>query len=66
MTGAPQTDEEWRQAEAQMIWRQHGADAPTFIAERIGALALVNDTGGIQRFQQIAAALNLLMNAMRQ
>jgi len=54
---------------AQHIWAcalavetQHGADAPRFVAERIGALALAGDAEGIAMWQSIAARLD----AMRQ
>ena len=49
-----------RWAEALAIERQHGAGAPAFIAERIGALALSGDMAGLERFRQIAARIDQL------
>lgn len=52
------TPEQERWAEALAIERQHGEDAPRFIAERIGALALVGDQEGIERWKAIATKLD--------
>lgn len=49
-----------RWAEALAIERTHGEQAPMWIAERIGALALAGDTAGVRRFQEIAAMLDRL------
>jgi hypothetical protein len=49
-----------RWAEALAIEKIHGDDAPRWIAERIGALALVGDEDGIARFRTIAALLDQL------
>lgn len=56
---------DWRLAEALAIHKLHGDDAPRWIAERIGALALVGDIDGIARFQAIAARVDELMKAAR-
>lgn len=56
------TREEERWAEAVAIERQHGIMAPMWIAERIGALALLGDFAGVARFREIAAKLELLMS----
>ncbi|WP_425505894.1 DUF6961 family protein [Sphingomonas zeae] len=34
--------------------RLHGRDAPRWIAERIGALAVEGDLAGVERFREIA------------
>ena len=56
------TPEHERWAETLSIERQHGDRAPAFVAERIGALALVGDEAGVERFRQIAARLDELRN----
>ncbi len=43
------------------IERQHGARAPIFVAERIGALALAGDAAGVDRWKAIAAPMAELM-----
>jgi hypothetical protein len=57
-------------AAARHIWacalaveKQHGADAPRFAAERIGALALAGDAGGVAMWQAIAARLEVMREA---
>lgn len=50
-----------RLAEALAIERWKGADAPVYVAERIGALALAGDLAGVERFRAIAAKLDELM-----
>ena len=50
-----------RWAEALMIERQHGADSPRWVAERIGALALEGDMAAVERFRQIATCIEQLM-----
>lgn len=40
--------------------RQHGDQAPAFVAERIGELALAGDANGIHVWKQIAARLDNL------
>lgn len=42
------------------VQRQQGERAPVFIAERIGALAIVGDMAGVDRWKAIAAALDQL------
>lgn len=54
------TPEQERWAEALTIERQHGDQAPLYIAERIGALAMAGDAAGVNRFKQIAVRLDLL------
>lgn len=45
---------------ALLIERQHGDDAPAFIASRIGELALAGDAAGVERWKAIAEKLSLL------
>lgn len=47
-------------AEALWVEQHKGAEGPIFIAERIGALALEGDAGGIERWKRIAAAYDAL------
>ena len=54
------TGDDSRWAEALAIERQHGTDAPRWIAERIGALALEGNQAGVLRFRTIAARLSQL------
>jgi hypothetical protein len=49
-----------RLAEALAIERWQGADAPVYVADRIGALALAGDVAGVKRFKAIAAWLDQL------
>lgn len=56
---------DWRLAEALAIQKLHGDDAPRWIAERIGALALAGDADGVARFQAIAGRMDELMKAAR-
>jgi hypothetical protein len=42
------------------VHKQHGEAAPAFVAERIGAMALAGDVGGIERWKAIAARLDQL------
>ncbi len=42
------------------VEKQHGADAPLFVATRIGALALAGDQAGVERWKAIAAKLDAL------
>ena len=56
---------DWRLAEALAIEKLHGNDAPRWIAERIGALALAGDADGVARFQAIAARIDELLKAAR-
>ena len=55
------TPQQERWAEALTIERQHGAMAPVWIAERIGALALAGDFAGAARFRGIAAKYEQLL-----
>jgi len=45
---------------ALQVERQHGTDAPRFVAERIGALAVVGDEEGIATWKMIAERLDRL------
>jgi hypothetical protein len=55
------TEDQLQWTEALAIERQHGADAPKWIAERIGALAMAGDEPGVLRFKEIAARLDQLV-----
>lgn len=57
---------DWRLAEVLAIQKRHGDEAPRWVAERLGALALADDVGGVERFKAIAARLDDLMSATRQ
>jgi hypothetical protein len=50
---------------ALLIEREHGDNAPVFIAERIGALALAGDAAGVERWKAIAEKLSLLWTGER-
>ena len=54
------TPDEERWAEAHAVLRRHGARAPVFVAERIGALALAQDMVGNERWREIARRLDAL------
>jgi hypothetical protein len=43
---------------ANMVLRTHGAHAPVFVAERIGALALAGDIEGVAVWQAIERRLS--------
>jgi len=45
---------------APQVERQHGEDAPRFVAERIGALAVAKDEEGIATWRAIARRLDQL------
>lgn len=56
--------------ESQHIWacaatveKLHGADAPRFIAERIGALAIAGDADGMAMWKAIAVRLDAMRKA---
>lgn len=51
------TEEQHLWACAAAVERQHGARAPIFVAERIGALALAGDAAGVERWKAIAARM---------
>lgn len=57
----PLSDEQHLWACALAIERQHGARAPLFVAERIGALALAGDAAGVDRWKAIATRMAQLM-----
>jgi hypothetical protein len=46
---------------ALQVERQHGERAKAFVAERIGVLALAEDSAGVERWKAIAVC----MDAMR-
>jgi hypothetical protein len=54
------TPDQERWAEALAIEKWKGEGAPLYVAERIGALALVEDAAGVARFREIAARLDQL------
>lgn len=60
------TLEQERWAEALLAVRLHGAAAPVWIAERIGALALAGDEAGIMRFRDMAARVDILRDGTSQ
>lgn len=60
------TSEHERWAEALQVERQHGDEAPVFVATRIGVLAAVGDEAGVQRWREIAARLDQLGQGARQ
>jgi hypothetical protein len=45
---------------ALQVERQHGKDAPRFVAERIGALAVAGDQAGVATWKAIAQRLDRL------
>ena len=45
---------------AALIEQQHGNDAPVWIAQRIGELALTGDMAGVERWKAIAGKLDQL------
>jgi len=45
---------------ALQVERQHGKDAPRFVAERIGALAVAGDQDGVTTWKAIAQRLDQL------
>ena len=49
-----------RWVEALKIEEIHGDDAPRWVAERIGALALDGDEAGVARWKAVAARLDQL------
>lgn len=55
------TADQERWAEALAVDRTHGGEAPRYVAERIGALALAGDVNGLARWKEIAARLNTLI-----
>jgi len=61
----PVTPEQERWAEASAILRIHQDRARVFVAERIGALAIAGDTAGVERWKEIAAKLQQLIEAPR-
>lgn len=54
------TPDQERWFEALAIERRYGADAPRWIAERIGALALAGDRAGVERMKLLAGLLDQL------
>ncbi|RSV32277.1 hypothetical protein CA237_03530 [Sphingomonas sp. ABOLH] len=58
--------EEERWSEAILALRIHGAAAPVWIAERIGALALAGDEAGVARFMDMAKRVDALSDGTRQ
>jgi len=60
------TPEQERLAEALAIERIHGERAPVVLAERIGALAVAGDAGGVSRWREIATQLDRLLRLGRE
>lgn len=60
------TPEQERWAEATTILRRHGDQAPVYIAERIAALAATGDQAGVDRWKEIAARLDRLLEGTLQ
>ncbi|MBB5719936.1 hypothetical protein FHR23_002895 [Stakelama sediminis] len=58
MNRKPNSQELW--SAASMVQRRHGAGAPLFVAERIGALALAGDQEGVNTWRAIARCLDQL------
>jgi len=58
LTNMPDDRELW--ACALQVERQHGDDAPRFVAERIGALAVAGDQDGATTWKAIAQRLDQL------
>jgi hypothetical protein len=53
--------DQFRWAEALALKTLHGDAAPRFVAERIGTLALTNDTARVERLRRIAGRIEALM-----
>ena len=51
------TQDEETLALALLLKKQHGVDAPVYIAEQIGAQVLAGDPAGVARWQEVAFAL---------
>ncbi len=45
-------------AEALLVLKLHGEFAQAHVAERIGALALAGDAAGVERWREIAKAMD--------
>jgi hypothetical protein len=60
------TPDQERWAEAATIMRQRGDNAPHWIAQRIGALALAGDTAGVERFREIARRVEQMLGGAAQ
>ena len=54
------TQDQERWAEALAVHRMYGGRAAAHVAERIGALAVAGDQGGINRWKAIALRLDQL------
>ena len=57
------TPEQERWAEALAVHRMYGEKAAAHVADRIGALAIVGNQDGIDRWKAIARRLDLLSSA---
>ncbi|MGB7655665.1 MAG: hypothetical protein WBL74_09295 [Novosphingobium sp.] len=55
------TRDEETLAAALLIKKQHGADAPVYVAEQIGAQVIAGDEAGVARWQEIGSALAELL-----
>lgn len=54
-----------RWAEALAIHRRFGEAAPEHVAQRLGALGLAGDGGGVERWTQIAKRLDQIRRSAR-
>jgi uncharacterized membrane protein len=59
------TEEQHLWACALEVKKQHGDQAPVFVAERIGALVLAGNVAGVDRWKAIAARMNSVDTAAR-
>lgn len=55
------THDQERWAEALAIEQRYGEDAPRWIAERVGAMAIEGNWEGVVRFRDIASRLDQLL-----
>lgn len=62
-TAVSPDEERW--AEALAVQLEYGDQAPVFVAERIGVLALQGDAAGIARWKDIATRLDALSRSAR-
>ena len=57
------TRDEETLAVALLIKKQHGVDAPVYIAEQTGAQVLAGDPARVARWQEVASALATLLKS---
>jgi hypothetical protein len=51
---------------ASEVLSQHGENAPVFVAERIGALALAGDLAGVEAWKSVAVRMERLTTSHKQ